>query len=278
MSLKGKGVSPFKIPPTTGTTLAGKLKANEAVKLSDIVLQELDPHRTIECVTFQVFDAPCRYDAIIGRNVLTKLGIILDFKNKTIEWDEKLTSMVMVPLPPQLQCNDDAFRSDTIGKVDDSGYHSKTIRESNYGKVDVGEVVNACSHLSSSQKRDLKRVLQKFETLFDGVLKVYPDEKISFGFGPDCETALCAHISDTTNAVGGLQERTRSTGTRRCALKDKAIRVDCRIFHYSKERWKRSLDFGLSRFEQGDSAQNLSNPSYCGYPFSAHGLQVSHET
>lgn len=184
MSMKGKGVSPFKIAPTTGTTLAGKLKANEAVKLSDIVLQELDPHRTIERVTFQVFDAPCRYDAIIGRNVLTKLGIILDFKNKTIEWDEKLTPMVMVPLPPQLQCNDDAFRSDTIGKVDDSGYHSKTIRESNYGKVDVGEVVNACSHLSSSQKRDLKRVLQKFETLFDGTLKVYPDEKIHLDLDP----------------------------------------------------------------------------------------------
>ena len=70
-SLEGKGVTHFKIPAVTGTTLAGVLKANEAVKLSEIKLQELDPHRTIEQGTFQVFDTPCRYDAIIGRDILS---------------------------------------------------------------------------------------------------------------------------------------------------------------------------------------------------------------
>ena len=89
-SLEGKGVTYYKIPAVTGTTLAGTLKADEAVKLSEIKLQELNPHRTIELVPFQVFDTPCCYDAIIGQDVLSNLGIVLYFNNKkTIEWDKK---------------------------------------------------------------------------------------------------------------------------------------------------------------------------------------------
>ena len=183
--LTGKDLSLRKVPAIQGTTLAGVLKANMATTLQDIKLPELDPHRTIEHMNLHVFEAPCRYDAIIGREVLIGLGIILDFNNKTIEWDDKILPMQPNPMKPVVsQPNDDLYRSDTIGKVDASGYHSKTIKESNYGKVDVAEVVNSCSHLSSSQKRDLKRLLQKYTRLFDGTLKVFPDEKIDLELDP----------------------------------------------------------------------------------------------
>ena len=46
------------------------------------------------------------------------------------------------------------------------------------------EVVNSCSHLSSSQKRDLKRLLQKFEILFNGKLKTFPNEQIHLELDP----------------------------------------------------------------------------------------------
>lgn len=184
-ALQGKDVNISKIPPITGTTMAGNFQADEVTTLHELKLQELHPHRTIECLTLQVFDAPCRYDAIIGREVLSNLGIILDFNNKTIEWDDKLLPMRMVPNPSaSSKNNDDAFRSDTLGKVDNSGYHSKTITASNYEKVDVGEVVNSCFHLSSSQKRALKRILRRYETLFDGKLKVFPNEKIHLDIDP----------------------------------------------------------------------------------------------
>jgi hypothetical protein len=96
--------------------------------------------------------------------------------------------MRMIPTYPiSPKHNDESYRSDTIGKVDGSGYHSKVITESNYEKVDVTEVVNGCSHLSSSQKRDLKRLLIKYETLFDGKLKVFPDEQIHLDLIPTAE-------------------------------------------------------------------------------------------
>ena len=62
--LEGKGMPVFKTPAIEGITMAGKFKADEAVKLSGVKLQELDPHRTIEQIELQVFNAPCRYDAI----------------------------------------------------------------------------------------------------------------------------------------------------------------------------------------------------------------------
>ena len=185
--LQGKDLQTFKVPAITGSTLAGNFKANELIWLKDTKLQELDPHRTVLEMGLHVFDAPCRYDAVIGRKVLIELGIILDFKQKIIEWDDKILPMKenkMVVVPSLSKQNDDLYRSDTIGRVDASGYHSKMISESNYKKVDVAEVVNSCSHLSSSQKRDLKRVLQKYTRLFDGKLKVFPNEKIDLELDP----------------------------------------------------------------------------------------------
>ena len=176
-----------KVPAVTGSTMAGNFKADEAVVLKELQFPELDPHRTIDTMSFQVFDAPCRYDAIVGRDVLLSLGIILDFNNKAVEWDDKILPMITKVAQGSVKDNDDLFRSDTIGAVDGTGYHSKTITESKYEAVNIDKVVNACSHLSSSHKRDLKRLLNKFPTLFDGKLKVFPGEQIHLDIDPSVQ-------------------------------------------------------------------------------------------
>ncbi len=39
-------------------------------------------------MTTRVFNTECRYDAIIGRNVLNQLGVLLDFKEGMMYWDD----------------------------------------------------------------------------------------------------------------------------------------------------------------------------------------------
>ena len=40
-----------------------------------------------------VMTVPCKYDVILGRDLLTDLGISINFKEQEIEWDGRTTPM-----------------------------------------------------------------------------------------------------------------------------------------------------------------------------------------
>ena len=53
--------------------------------------------------------------------------------------------------------------------------YASTILDAKYGKVEIEEVIkDTCSHLDPGKQRQLRDVLLKHETLFDGVLKTFP--------------------------------------------------------------------------------------------------------
>ena len=82
------GATPNKVERSESRTLAGTLASNLEVTLDRITLPDFFKTRTIDSVTARVFETSCRYDMIIGRDLLHELGMILNFKDKKVTWDE----------------------------------------------------------------------------------------------------------------------------------------------------------------------------------------------
>ncbi len=56
--------------------------------------------------------------------------------------------------------------------------------DAKYEKVNTDDVVNQLTHLSETQKEDLRNVLKDFSNLFDGTLGVYPRRKFHINIMP----------------------------------------------------------------------------------------------
>ena len=76
---------------TTWATVAGSFQTNETCKIQ-FSLPELWDTRIVEW-TAHVTNQKSNYDMIIGRDVLTELGINLNFKDMTMQWDTAIVPM-----------------------------------------------------------------------------------------------------------------------------------------------------------------------------------------
>ena len=79
------GVNPTLLPnPTQMQTIAGSINTNRYVRLSEISLPEFDRSKIIDGNVALVFDSPCQYDMIVGRDFLQKIDLKLNFDTKSI--------------------------------------------------------------------------------------------------------------------------------------------------------------------------------------------------
>ena len=85
------------VDSVVGSTLAGTFKSNTQVRLQDFVLTELHDKRSVPEVLARIFDSECRYDIIIGRDILRTFGIVLDFETNDISCDGCSISMKTFP-------------------------------------------------------------------------------------------------------------------------------------------------------------------------------------
>ena len=192
---------------TTNQTLARTFSSNKELTLYNAILPEFHRSRHINKITTKIFHQKCRYDMIIGRDLLNELGIVLNFNDKTITWEKAQITMRTYPSnhttktiaetwfldaaeETTMQMNDDRIYplSDKSTKTDDiffqennattEGYKSKQIHESLYDKVNITEVVNKCTYLSKQQQQQLHQLLSSHPTLFDGKLKLFVGPKV----------------------------------------------------------------------------------------------------
>ena len=63
------------------------MTSNRTVKLEGISFPEFFKTRMIDEFKCRAFDADCRYDAIIGRDLMAQIGMILDFKDQRVTWN-----------------------------------------------------------------------------------------------------------------------------------------------------------------------------------------------
>jgi hypothetical protein len=111
------------------------------------------------------------YDMIIGRDLLHELGIDLLFSLGVMKWDN-----ATVPMrdPSHLRdSNIDDFEDEICSMHDlitTDAARIQEIMDVKYAPGDINEMVFKCDHLTNTERSNLKMLLQKFESLFDGTL------------------------------------------------------------------------------------------------------------
>ena len=126
-------------------------------------------------------NANARYDMILGRDFLQETGMILNWNDLTMTWDE--ATIVMPEYGTITNRNEaNAMYLDLAESmaVKESSERTERILEARYEKADLNKLVNDCDHLTNNQKEKLYKLLRKYEYLFDGTLGDWRAKPVDF--------------------------------------------------------------------------------------------------
>ena len=87
-----------KIPAVTNLTLAGSFPADESIILKNDLLPEFHRTRHLDNLQAKIFYQTCRYNMILGRDLMNDHGIVLNFDLKSMEWDKSIVAMREHPI------------------------------------------------------------------------------------------------------------------------------------------------------------------------------------
>ena len=183
------GCVPSMIPnPQTANTAAGNFHFSSVVVLEDAHLPEFSRSLKIERMVAYVFDAPCKYDLIIGRNWLNPNKFDIQFSTKTMHWFGREVPMKQSTTPELFYINDDDFHNDDPFSDLFTGYKNadkSNILPAKYEGVEsLDAVVSKQDHLSTEEKKKLRSVFEGHDKLFEGKLGCYPGKKIHLDLKP----------------------------------------------------------------------------------------------
>ena len=89
-----KGAVPTQLQnPIKTNTSAGTYDTKQYVYLENTYLPEFDRHKSIDTIKAHVFEAPCNYDIILGRDILSHFKIDIKYSTQTIQWEEQEVHM-----------------------------------------------------------------------------------------------------------------------------------------------------------------------------------------
>ena len=133
-------------------TAAGKVSTNKIAKLM-FNLPEFYETKIVQCWA-HVFENNINYDMIIGRDLMTELGININFANQTITWMD-----AEVPMRnPQITINE--FFIQETGIVEDAMTRVNKILDAKYEPANLKQIVKDCIHLTNKQQEKLLQVLE----------------------------------------------------------------------------------------------------------------------
>ena len=160
--------------PTTSTvwtTPAGELKTNSKVK-AQFTIPELHDNKLLEWDLHVAADMGA-YDMIIGRDILSFLGIDIKFSNLTVEWDG--AEMPFKPIDATIQTSYHIAESLAANA---STERIREILEAKYVAADLEKVCSSQAHLALQEQRKLLALLNKYADLFDGTLGKWTQEPV----------------------------------------------------------------------------------------------------
>jgi Aspartyl protease len=165
---------------TVWTTPGGALQTTTKCK-SQFTIPELHDNRLIEW-DVHITKTLGAYDMIIGRDVLTDLGIDIRFSNHTIEWDNS-----EIPMKDIDATFEDSFFVGDSDHAEDAMERIKSILDAKYEKANLYEVAKEAVHLGQDEQRKLQDLLEKYESLFDGTLGHWDDVECKVELKPDVQ-------------------------------------------------------------------------------------------
>lgn len=168
-------------------TIAGSYQPSGRVRLHNIVLPEFDNSRTIRGNTAYVFDAQCAYDVIMGRDLLSQIGLVMDFHNGLMHWMTRTAPMKSEGINFHDEQDVSYYMSlfDEDDNDDPDDPHDAFILEAKYERTNAREVAEHQKHLNEQQKRSLEETLRPFDVLFDGKLGHYTKRQVKLELDPN---------------------------------------------------------------------------------------------
>ena len=108
---------------------------------------------------------------IIGRETLDELGFIINFEEGKISWNDMRVDMK----DPTLLDNKENIQMFALQAEPDSCQEvlGRAIHIMSSGRttpISINQLVETCHHLDGNQKFKLKKLLNKYEGVFDGTL------------------------------------------------------------------------------------------------------------
>jgi hypothetical protein len=160
----------------------------------------------------RVFKTSCHYDMIIGFDMLWAMGLIVDFKDNLMTWDDIVVTMKMYPKKQPLPNEPLIVSQMILDLIEDDLITmdeclSSDILQSKYEPPNIWQIAQGQKQLMPSQCDELEEILLKFPKLFSGGLQL--------------------------------------PRSRRCSRTRYLIRMDCGNFH-TQEGWTCSLGIQFS--------------------------------
>ena len=173
-------VKDAKASTTVWTTPAGEMKTRSKVK-AKFTIPELQEKRLVEW-NFHVADDMGAYDMIIGRDVLSFLGIDIKFSEQVVEWDHS-----EMPFKPKDATVRTQYHVAESMAVNEATERIKDILDAKYEAADLDQVCLTQDHLNETEQQKLLSLLNKYNDLFDGTLGKWRHDPIELELKPDAE-------------------------------------------------------------------------------------------
>ncbi len=130
-------------------------------------------------------DSKPQYDLILGNETMKELGIVLDFKSKTITIEEITLPMRNINLLQGSSMLRSLKLNNSLAKEPlstlDATKRAMRILDAKHAKADLQSIVkNNCQHLSAKNQKKLLQLLVRFELLFDGTIGDWRTKPVSF--------------------------------------------------------------------------------------------------
>ena len=138
--------------------------------------------KTIVQKEVHVFSTPMNYDMIIGRDLMSELGINLDFYFQKVRWQNAEIPMKL----PDATITSDFYIQDS-SLVEEEADRIKKILDAKYEPANLAEIAEQSIHLSKEQQMQLEQLLNKYKSLFDGTLGLWKNETLTLKLKPEVE-------------------------------------------------------------------------------------------
>ena len=117
---------------------------------------------------------------IIGVDLMTELGIILDFKNCEMHWSHRTVSMKGRDATRQT-----SYQVNDSESVVDATERMKRILDAKYKPANLEEIAKMNSELTPAQQAKLLKLLRKHSILFDGTVGIWKGKQYKIELKPD---------------------------------------------------------------------------------------------
>ena len=128
------------------------------------------------------------YDMIIGTDLMSKLGLKLNFQDACVE----CASMAFKDRDATFET---ALHVEDIGSVQESTDRIMRILDATYEKADLEKITSECQHLNVEERESLLTLLTKYESLF----RILEPRGVRYRASTRGKALSCTRISNTIN-------------------------------------------------------------------------------